>query len=52
MCPMRLCGYITTCRSSIEIVIYETSHERQPHTQENDCNGEFHLAIKKQIIDR
>ena len=26
---------------------YETSHERQFHTQENDCNGEFHLAIKK-----
>ncbi len=22
------------------------------HTQENDCNGEFHLANKKQIIDR
>jgi hypothetical protein len=20
-------------------------------TQENDCNGEFHMAIKKQIID-
>jgi len=20
-------------------------------TQDNDCNGEFHLAIKKQIID-
>jgi hypothetical protein len=25
---------------------------RDYHTQENDCDGEFHLAIKKQIIDR
>ncbi len=22
------------------------------HTEENDFNGEFHLAIKKQIINR
>jgi len=22
------------------------------HTQENVCNGEFHLAIKKQTINR
>jgi hypothetical protein len=35
-----------------KLFTYETSHEGQPHTQENDCNGEFHLAIKKQIIDR
>jgi len=28
------------------------SHERQPCTQENDCNGEFHLAIKKQMKNR
>ena len=32
--------------------LYETSQERQPHTQENNYNGEFHLATKKQIIDR
>jgi hypothetical protein len=25
---------------------------RDNHTQENDSHGEFHLAIKKQIIDR
>ncbi len=25
---------------------------RDSHTHENDCFGEFHLAIKKQIIDR
>jgi hypothetical protein len=23
---------------------------RDNHPQENDCNGEFHVAIKKQII--
>ena len=25
---------------------------RDSHTRENDYFGEFHLAIKKQIIDR
>jgi hypothetical protein len=25
---------------------------RYNHTLKNDCNSEFHLAIKKQIIDR
>jgi len=30
----------------------ETNRKRKPHTQWDDCIGEFHLAIKKQIIDR
>ena len=29
----------------------ETSHEEELLTQEDDYSGEFHMAIKKQIID-
>jgi hypothetical protein len=29
----------------------ETSHVNNFGTQQDDCKGEFHVAIKKQIID-
>jgi len=29
----------------------ETSHERESHKQRDDYDGEFHVTIKKQIIE-
>ncbi len=29
----------------------ETSHKGESHKQKNDYDGEFHVAIKKQIIN-